>query len=106
MRVDCSERAHARWVTSCWFTTAEGGSIQLFNDGSLFLTLRKTEESLDFYHLTGPGRMQRLGGSPRPLALVSAQGNVRHRERWRTCRAMSNAMCAVSLRENSHYVSR
>jgi hypothetical protein len=56
---------------------AETGTIQLLDGGAVFLSVNKTEESLDFYRVTGPGAMQRLGSPARPLFGVSVSGDLK-----------------------------
>ncbi len=46
---------------------AEGGRITPLADGGLFLVLARTQGALSFYKLAGPGQMQALGDSPRPM---------------------------------------
>ena len=62
-----------------WTTTfAELARTTVLDDGSLFLQMAPTQESLSFYKITGPGQMQSLGNSPRPLRQVSVTKDMKH----------------------------
>jgi hypothetical protein len=56
---------------------AEDGTIQLLSGGELFLAMHRTQESLDLYRLSGPGKSQLLGSPPRPLVGVSASADLK-----------------------------
>jgi hypothetical protein len=61
--------------TSLWVV---GGGMTPLADGSLFLDVSLTQESLTFFKLSGPGQPQRLGASPRPLRAVSTAADLKH----------------------------
>jgi hypothetical protein len=64
--------------TTQWTTVfAEDGAVQVLADGSVFLAAHRTQESLDLFHLTGPGKSQLLGSPPRPLVGVSVSGDLK-----------------------------
>ena len=50
---------------------AELGRITPLIDGGVMLSASRTQGSLSFYKLTGPGQMQSLGDSPRPMRTIS-----------------------------------
>jgi hypothetical protein len=50
---------------------AETGRITPLVDGGLMLSASRSQGSLSFYKLTGPGQMQALGDSPRPMRTIS-----------------------------------
>ncbi len=50
---------------------AEVGRITPLVDGGVMLSASRTQGSLSFYKLTGPGQMQSLGDSPRPMRTIS-----------------------------------
>ncbi|MDQ2767445.1 MAG: serine/threonine-protein kinase, partial [Gemmatimonadota bacterium] len=65
--------------TTMWATTfAELARTSVLADGSIFLQVSRTQESLSFYKLTAPGQMQSLGDSPRPLRQVSVSRDMKH----------------------------
>ena len=57
---------------------AEIGRTTVLDDGSVFLQVSRTQESLSFYKVTGPGQLQSLGDSPRPLRQVSVTRDMKH----------------------------
>jgi hypothetical protein len=62
-----------------WATTfAELARTTVLDDGSVFLQVSRTQESLSFYKVTGPGQLQSLGDSPRPLRQVSVTRDMKH----------------------------
>ena len=56
---------------------AEDGAIQLLSGGDVFLSMHRTQESLDLYRISGPGRSQLLGSPPRPLVGVSTSADLK-----------------------------
>lgn len=56
---------------------AEHGSIMALKDGSIFLRVGQTQESLAFFKLNGPGKMERMGASPRPIQFVSVSDDLK-----------------------------
>ena len=56
---------------------AEDGAIQLLSGGDLFLAMHRTQESLDLFRISGPGKSQLLGSPPRPLLGVSASADLK-----------------------------
>ncbi len=55
---------------------AEAGWVEPLADGTALLDVAQTQESLTFFKLSGPGEIQRLGASPRPVRSVSASGDL------------------------------
>jgi hypothetical protein len=56
---------------------AELGRITPLADGGAFLQASRSQGSLSFYKLTGPGQMQSLGDSPRPIRGVSISRDMK-----------------------------
>ena len=56
---------------------AEGGRITPLADGGAFLNVSRTQGSLSFFKLTGPGQMQSLGDSPRPMRGISISRDMK-----------------------------
>jgi Protein kinase domain len=56
---------------------AELARITPLTDGGVFLQLSRTQGSLSFFKLTGPGQMQSLGDSPRPIRGVSISRDMK-----------------------------
>jgi hypothetical protein len=56
---------------------AEDGTIQLLSGGELFLAMHRTQESLDLYRISGPGKSLVLGSPPRPLVGVSVSADLK-----------------------------
>ena len=56
---------------------AEDGHMQLLDHGELFLALNRTQESLDLYRLTGPGKSQLIGQPSRSLVGVSVSSDLK-----------------------------
>jgi hypothetical protein len=56
---------------------AEAGRITPLADGGVFLTAARSQGALSFYKLTGPGQMQSLGDSPRPMRGISISRDMR-----------------------------
>jgi hypothetical protein len=56
---------------------AEDGTIQLLSGSDLFLAMHRTQESLDLYRVSGPGKSQLLGSPPRPLVGVSTSADLK-----------------------------
>jgi len=50
---------------------AEAGRITPLVDGGVMLAAARTQGSFSFFKLTGPGQMQSLGDSPRPMRTIS-----------------------------------
>jgi hypothetical protein len=64
--------------TSMWTTMlAEIARVSPLADGSAFLQVARTQESLTFFRLTGPGQLQSLGDSPRPIRQVSVSRDMK-----------------------------
>lgn len=57
--------------------TAELGDITPLADGSVFLDVSQSQGSLSFFKSTGPGQLQSLGVSPRPLRSVSVSRDMK-----------------------------
>jgi len=65
--------------TTMWATAfAELARTSVLADGSAFLQVSRTQGALSFYKVTGPGQMQLLGDSPRPLRQVSVTSDMKH----------------------------
>ena len=71
--IDITDGSATQWMS----VFAENGSVQVLADGGLFLAAHRTQESLDLYHITGPGKIQLLGSPPRPLVGVSVSGDLK-----------------------------
>jgi hypothetical protein len=56
---------------------AETGSGYFLSDGSVLFTVFGTEESVTLYRVTGPGRVERLGTVPRPVAAITVSKDGR-----------------------------
>ena len=56
---------------------AEAGRITPLADGGVMLSAARTQGSLSFYKLTGPGQMQSLGDSPRPIRTISFSSDMK-----------------------------
>lgn len=56
---------------------AEAGRVTPLRDGTAFLEVAQTQEFLTFFKLAGPGQIERLGVSPRPLRAVSVSSELR-----------------------------
>ena len=64
--------------TSMWTTTfAEFARVSPLADGGAFLQVSRTQGSLSFFKLTGPGQLQSLGDSPRPIRQVSVSKDMK-----------------------------
>jgi hypothetical protein len=64
--------------TSMWTTMfAEIARVSPLADGSAFLQVARTQGSLTFFKLTGPGQIQSLGDSPRPIRQVSVSKDMK-----------------------------
>jgi hypothetical protein len=57
---------------------ADGGGGQFLDDGSILFNVRQTQESFALYRLRAPGRLERLGVIPRPIAGLSVSRDLRH----------------------------
>ncbi|MEO8881738.1 MAG: hypothetical protein ABI446_15200 [Gemmatimonadaceae bacterium] len=57
--------------------TAEFGDITPLADGSVFIDASQSQGSLTFFKATGPGQLQSLGVSPRPLRSVSVSTDMK-----------------------------
>ncbi len=65
--------------TAMWTTAfAELARTSVLADGSVFLQISRTQESLSFYKVTGPNQLQSLGDSPRPIRQVSVSRDMKH----------------------------
>ncbi|MEP7064783.1 MAG: serine/threonine-protein kinase [Gemmatimonadota bacterium] len=65
--------------TTQWATLfAEGGRITPLTDGGVFLQASRSQGSLSFFKLTGPGQMQSLGDSPRPMRSMTISRDMKH----------------------------
>jgi hypothetical protein len=71
--VNLADGSSTQWIS----VFAEDGAIQVLSDGGLFLAAHRTQESLDLYRITGPGKSQLLGSPPRPLVGVSVSGDLK-----------------------------
>ena len=56
---------------------AEFGYVVPLSDGSAFLGVSQSQDALSLFKLTGPGRVQSLGASPRPVRGVSVSGDMK-----------------------------
>ncbi|HEY2897664.1 MAG TPA: protein kinase, partial [Gemmatimonadaceae bacterium] len=56
---------------------AEAGRITPLADGGVMLSAARTQGSLSFYKLTGPGQMQSIGDSPRPIRAITFSSNMK-----------------------------
>ncbi|MEO6208998.1 MAG: protein kinase [Gemmatimonadaceae bacterium] len=65
--------AYTRWGA----LTAEYGDLTPLADGSVFLDVSQSQGSLSFFKSTGPGQLQSLGVSPRPLRGVSVSRDMK-----------------------------
>jgi WD40 repeat protein len=65
--------AYTRWGAM----PAEFGEITPLADGSIFLAVSQSQESLSFFKATGPGQLQSLGVSPRPLRGVTVSRDMK-----------------------------
>ena len=64
--------------TSMWTSMfAETARVSPLADGGAFLQLSRTQGSLSFIKLTGPGQLQSLGDSPRPIRQVSVSKDMK-----------------------------
>jgi hypothetical protein len=65
-------------TTTQWTAmVAETGRITPLVDGGLFLAASRTQGSLSFFKLTGPGQIQSLGDSPRPMRSMSISRDMK-----------------------------
>ena len=63
--------------TKQWTTMfAEIARTTPLADGGVFLQLSRTQEALSFFKLAGPGQLQSLGDSPRPIRQVSVSRDM------------------------------
>ncbi|MBK5189776.1 MAG: hypothetical protein JJD97_16150, partial [Gemmatimonadaceae bacterium] len=56
---------------------AEFGHVIPLADGGLFVMASRTQGSLSLFKLSGPGQLQSLGDSPRPMRAVLVSGDLR-----------------------------
>ena len=64
--------------TTPWTTMfAEIARVTPLADGSAFLQVARTQEALSFFKVTGPGQVQPLGDSPRPIRQVSVSRDMK-----------------------------
>jgi hypothetical protein len=56
---------------------AESGRITPLVDGGVLVSASRTQGSLSFFKLTGPGQMQSLGDSPRPMRAISISQDMK-----------------------------
>jgi hypothetical protein len=64
--------------TTMWTTAfVEFARVSPLADGGAFLQLSHTQGSLSFFKLTGPGQVQSLGDSPRPIRQVSVSKDMK-----------------------------
>jgi len=61
------------WVTMA----AEGGWGRFQPDHSIFVQILETQETVTFYRLRRPGRLERLGAIPRPVQRVSVSNDLK-----------------------------
>jgi len=65
-------------TTTQWASMfAETGRIAPLADGGVMLGASRTQGSFSFFKLTGPGQMQSLGDSPRPMRAISIASNAK-----------------------------
>jgi hypothetical protein len=63
----------AIWAVSA----AEQGAARFLDDGSILFTPWDTPESAVLYRVAGPGRAERLGSVPRPIAGISLSNDLK-----------------------------
>jgi hypothetical protein len=56
---------------------AESAGASSLDDGTLSLRVNETQESIALYRMTAPGKLQRIGASPRPLINISVSGDMK-----------------------------
>jgi hypothetical protein len=61
-----------------WAAFGEGGGVTWLNDGSLLVENFDTPESMTFYRIRGPRRVERLGSIPRLITGASASRDLRN----------------------------
>ena len=71
--INVADGTATQWIS----VFGEDGSIQLLDHGDVFLSLHRTQESLDLYRLSGPGKSQLLGSPSRPLVGVSVSRDLK-----------------------------
>ena len=71
--INLADGAITQWIS----VFGEDGVIQLLDGGEVFLALHRTQESLDLYRLSGPGKSQLLGSPPRSLVGVSVSSDLK-----------------------------
>src|SRR5512138_488107 len=71
--INLTDGSSTQWMS----VFAEDGAIQVLADGGLFLAAHRTQESLDLYRISGPGKSQLLGSPPRPLVGVSVSQDLK-----------------------------
>ena len=71
--INLADGAATQWASMF----AEDGTIQLLSGGDLFLAMHRTQESLDLFRISGPGKNQLLGSPARPLVGVSVSADLK-----------------------------
>ncbi len=56
---------------------AEHGSVKHLADGSMLLQAAQTEDNATFFKISGPGQVQRLGATARPVREVSVSADLK-----------------------------
>ena len=71
--INLADGRSTQWISAF----GEYGEIQLLDRGELFLSLHRTQASVDLYRLSGPGKSQLLGSPSRPLSGVSVSRDLK-----------------------------
>ncbi len=71
--VSLSDASTVQWASMF----ADRGYLTPLADGSEFFSVAQTQETLSFFKLTGPGKIERIGTSPRPVRLVSVSQDLK-----------------------------
>jgi hypothetical protein len=71
--INLSDGSFTQWMSAF----GEDGDFTLLDHGELFAALHRTQESLDLYRLSGPGKIQLLGSPSRPLVGVSVSRDLK-----------------------------
>jgi hypothetical protein len=71
--INLADGTSTQWMSAF----GEDGEIQLLDRGELFLSLHRTQASVDLYRLSGPGKSQLLGSPSRPLLGVSVSRDLK-----------------------------
>jgi hypothetical protein len=72
-QVDLADGSSTQWGA----VFAEDGYMQPLSGGDLLFAVHRTEETMELYRLSGPGRMQLLATPAHPLLGVSVSGDLK-----------------------------